>query len=61
MTILLDEGGAWKPEDLQGELTPTFTVRRLSDVRGLLEEHFDLQPPEQPPIDAAQGSKPLEL
>ena len=61
MTILLDEEGTWKVEDLQGELTPTFTVRRLSDVRALLEEHFDLQPPLLPQDRTALGSEPLEL
>lgn len=48
MTILLDEEGRWKPEDLVGENAPHFTVSHLSEVRPLLEAHFDLQPPLQP-------------
>ena len=58
VTILLDEGSRFKADDLQGEMAPDFTVSRLSAVRDILEEHFDLQPPlrrqESPPPEALE-------
>lgn len=58
MTILLDESSRFTADDLQGEMAPDFTVSRLSAVREVLEQHFDLQPPvrrqKDPPPEALE-------
>ncbi len=46
--MLLDEEGRWAPGELQGELKPTHTIRRMADLVPLLQQHFDLQPPPAP-------------
>ncbi len=55
-TVLLDENARFSEADLQGEMRPHFVVRRMSDVIGLLQESFDLQPPPHPEISLQEAS-----
>ena len=46
-TVLLDQQGQYqKDEQLQGEMKPSFVIASMQELVPLLEEHFDLQPPQ---------------
>lgn len=51
LSILLDAEGRYGPggEALEGEAAPTHKVASLAEAAHLLQEHYDLRPPEALP------------